>query len=227
MSKLKNIKKVIIGLFIVLLFIPFFSHNAIGATTIGATTFPADVGKTYTWKYTYPTQVKGAKLTFKSESIEQGVYLSIDALIVYFTMRGYMPGMGWLTVVDNELYLAANNTQNYLAFGDIIIMHAVVIPTPINLTLVAEVLESMEYADSSSIVGNTIILDYWGGDTINFTYNTNGFLTSYESIWDGELEMKFVLDTGGDAAVPFGNYFLIFMVISVIALVYLKKQKIK
>ena len=62
---LKNGKKVIIGLFIISFF-SFFSPNAISATTIGDTTFPADVGKTYAWKATYPAEAKGYKITFKS-----------------------------------------------------------------------------------------------------------------------------------------------------------------
>ncbi len=222
MSKLKNVKKIIIGLFIILLFLPFFSPNAISATTIGDTTFPADVGKTYTWKVTYPAETKGYKITFKSESIEKGVHNTIDALMVNCTIRQYHPLTGWSTTSDNELYMAANNTQNYLYFGDYMFFPNI-IPTPIDLTLVAEAM----YANNYSIVDNTIIETFLG-DTDEYTFNTDGFLTSYVSKEDGEMVLKFVLATGdGGAAVPFGNYFLIFMVIGVVALVYLKKQKIK
>jgi len=220
-SKLKKVKKVIIGLFIIFFF-SFFSPNAIGATTIEDTTFPADVGKTYTWKLTHPSEAKGNKITFKSESIEKGVHNTIDALVVNCTIRQYHPLIGWATSVDNELYMAANNTQNYLYFGDYMFFPNI-IPTPIDLTLVAEAMHAYNY----SIVDNTIIENYYG-DTDEYTFNTDGFLTSYVSKEDGELALKFVLDTGdGGAAVPFGNYFLIFMVIGVVALVYLKKQKIK
>ena len=142
-------------------------------------------------------------------------------------MRQYYPTFGWGTMVDNELYMAANNTQNYLAFERY--MYIVIIPTPINLTLVAEVL-LIEYVNSYnySIVDNTIILNSLGDKTYEYTFNTKGFLTTYEEKLDGILDFKFVLATGdGGAAVPFGNYFLIFMVIGVVTLVYLKKQKIK
>ena len=220
-SKLKNVKKVIIGLFIILFFFSFFSRNAISATTIGDTTFPADVGKTYTWKITYPAEDKGIKYTFKSESIEKGVH-PIDALIVYCTMRVYYPFSGWVTLLDNELYMAANNTQNYLYFD----MGApFVIPTPMNLILVAEVLCIFSYFFNYSIVDNTIILKDLDGFSKEYTFNTKGFLTKGILKQDGIMESRVVLATG-DAAVPFGNYFLIFMVIGVVALVYLKKQKI-
>jgi hypothetical protein len=220
-SKLKNVKKIIICLFIIFFF-SFFSHNAISATTIGDTTFPADVGITYTWKVTYPAETKGYKITFKSESIEKGVYNTIDVLMVNCTIRQYHPLTGWSTTSDNEFYMAANNTQNYLYFGDYMFFPNI-IPTPINLTLVAEA----RYAQNYSIVDTTII-ETFNQDTDEYTYNTDGFLTSYVSKEDGEMLLKFVLDTGdGGVAVPFGNYFIIFMVIGVVALVYLKKQKIK
>jgi len=226
-SKLKNVKKVIIGLLTIFIFFSFFSRNAISATTIGDTTFPADAGETYTWKVTYPSQAKGYKFTVKCESIEKGVHNTIDALMVNCTISYYSPSAGWNTEVDNELYMAANNTQNYLTFEEYGYYPAVIIPTPINITLVAEVLESIEFPDNYSIVGNTIILDHGNGYTAEYTFNTNGFLTTFVQKEDGEMSFKFVLDTGGEAAIPFGNYFLIFTVISVIALVYLKKQKIK
>jgi len=128
--------------------------------------------------------------------------------------------------MDNELYMAANTTQNYLDFEDYW-LYIVIIPIPINLTLVAEVLKSIEFADNYSIVDNTIILNVYDEYSEEHTFNTEGFLTTSVGKYDGEMDSKLVLDTGGDVAVPFGNYFLVFMVISVIALVYLKKQKIK
>jgi len=204
-----------------LLFFSFFSHNAISATTIGDTTFPADVGSKYTWKFTYPAEAKGAKFTFTSELIEKGVHNTIDALIVHCTIRGYIPTFGWNTLENNSLYMAANNTQNYLAFENYVIA-PVIIPTPINLTLVAEAM----FASNYSIVDNTIIENYGGGRSDEYTYNTKGFCTKAISKEDGIMLSKLVLDTG-DAAIPFGNYFLIFMVIGVVALVYLKKQKIR
>lgn len=221
MSKLKNVKKVIIGLFTIFLFFSFFSHNAISATTIEDTTFPADVGKTYTWEVTSPANFEGIKLTYTIESIDQGVHNSIDALIVYCTIILISPNGGSLTKENNSIYLAANNTQNYLSFVNFV-WAPVIIPTPINLTLVAEA----SYAYNYSIDDNTIIINYDGGYREELTFNDNGFLTEGTIGGGGISEMSFVLATG-EAAVPFGNYFLVFMVIGVIALVYLKKQKIK
>ncbi len=221
MSKLKNVKKVIIGLFTIFFFFSFFSHNAISATTIQDTTFPADVGKTYTWEVTSPANIEGTKLTYTIESIDQGVHNSIDALIVYCTIILISPNGGSLTKENNSIYLAANTTQNYLSFVNFV-WAPVIIPTPINLTLVAEA----SYAYNYSIDDNTLIINYDGGYREELTFNTKGFLTEGTIGGGGISEMSFVLATG-EAAVPFGNYFLVFMVIGVIALVYLKKQKIK
>ncbi|MFW9879874.1 MAG: hypothetical protein ACFFG0_42920 [Candidatus Thorarchaeota archaeon] len=217
MSTLKNGKKVIIGLFIIFFFFSFFSRNAISATTIGDTIFPADVGKTYTWIVTYPSEANGTKFTFTTESIEKGVHNTINTLIVNCTIRVYHPMVGWYTFIDNKLYMAANNTQNYLAFENY--NYPVITPTPINLTLVAKAMYDFNY----SIVDNTIIENNIYGIWYEFTFNTKGFLTKGILKQDGIMYMKFVLATGGDA-IPFSNFFLIFTVISVIALVYLKKQ---
>lgn len=221
MSKLKNVKKVIIGLFTIFFFFSFFSHNAISATTIEDTTFPADVGKTYTWEVTSPANMEGTKLTYTIESIDQGVHNFIDVLIVYCTIILIAPNGASLTKKNNSIYLAANTTQNYLSFVNFV-WAPVIIPTPINLTLVAEA----SFAYNYSIDDNTLIINYDGGYREELTFNTKGFLTEGILGGGGISEMSFVLATG-EAAVPFGNYFLVFMVIGVIALVYLKKQKIK
>ena len=218
---MKNVKKVIIGLFTIFFFFSFFSHNAISATTIGDTTFPADVGKTYTWKATSPAIIIGTKLTYTIESIDQGEHNSIDALIVNCTIILISPTGVSITKKNNSLYLAANTTQNYLNFVNYV-WSPVIIPTPINLTLVAEA----SYAYNYSIDDNTLILNYDGGYREELIFNTKGFLTEGTIGGGGISEMSFVLATS-EAAIPFGNYFLVFMVIGVIALVYLKKQKIK
>ena len=222
MPKLKNIKKAILGLVVLFLFFPFFSPNAISATTIGDTTFHADVGKTYTWKATYPAEAKGVKFSFKSDSIEQGVKYSMDVLMVNCTMRVYYPTMGWNTYMENELYITANNTLNHLLFYTYM-GGPVVIPTPLNLSLLAEA----EYATNYSVVDNTVFINSSYGESYEYTYNDEGILTIGTQYEDEIMVFRFVLDTGGSATVPLGNYFLIFIVISVIALVYLKKQKIK
>ena len=219
--QLKNVKKTITSLFIVFFFFSFFSQNAISTTTIEDTTFPADVGKSYKWKITYPDDVKGQAMTYTIESIDQGVHNSIDALMVNCTFTGYHPSVGSVVLENNTLYMAANNTQNYLAF-ETYWWGPLIIPTPINLTLVAEAINANNY----SIVDNTIIENKGDGDSEEYTFNTKGFLTKGIIKIDGVLFTKYVLDTGGDAAIPFGNFFLIFTVTSVIALIYLKKQKI-
>jgi len=213
--QLKNIKKVIISLFIVFFFFSFFSRNAISATTIEDTTFPADVGKSYKWKSN-----DGLTMTYTIESIDQGVHNSIDALLVNCTFTGYHSSVGSVTLDNNTLYMAANNTQNYLAV-ETYWWGPLIIPTPINLTLVAEAINAYNY----SIVGNTIIDNLGDGDSEEYTFNTKGFLTKKIIKVGGELLFKVVIVTG-EEAVPFGNFFLIFTIFSVIALVYLKKQKI-
>ncbi|MFW9877683.1 MAG: hypothetical protein ACFFG0_31740 [Candidatus Thorarchaeota archaeon] len=40
------------------------------------------------------------------------------------------------------------------------------------------------------------------------------------------MTFRIVLATGDHGAIPFGNYFLIFIVIGIVALIYIKKHKI-
>jgi len=145
-----------------------------------------------------------------------------NKLMVYCQMRVYYPTMGWHTYINNTLYLEANNTQNYLSLHNYM-GGPIVIPTPINLTLLAEAVYAINY----SIADNILSFNSSYGESYEYTYNTKGFLTKAISYVDEIKESEFVLDTGGDDAIPFGNFFLIFTVISVIALVYLKKHKIK
>ncbi|MFX1345729.1 MAG: hypothetical protein ACFFAI_11525 [Promethearchaeota archaeon] len=71
-------------------------------------------------------------------------------------------------------------------------------------------------------------INYALNSTEEYTFNDEGFLTSFVSNYAEEIQFRFVLDTGGSVAtVPFGNYFLILMVISVKALVSFEKHKIK
>ena len=140
--------------------------------------------------------------------------------MVYCQMRIYSPTMGWNTYINNTLYLVANYTQNYLELFNNM-GGPVVIPTPMNLTLLAET----QNATDHSIVDNTLYFNTSYGSSYEYTYNTKGFLTKAIMYEDGIKVGGFVLDTGG-GIIPFGNYFLVFIVISVIVLV-LKKHKIK
>ncbi|MFX0027401.1 MAG: hypothetical protein ACFE8M_13445 [Candidatus Hermodarchaeota archaeon] len=194
-----------------------------GGITIEDTTFPADVGTRYEWSYEQTPAYVGYKMGFTADSITQGVHNSIESLIVHATFEEYSPiTKTWEIYEPSGFYLAANETQDYLYFGDMAHWLPFVIPTPINLTLVASALDLVIFADSYSIDGNTITFNL--GPLIDkFTFNDNGFLSVAEVYDMGELSLRLVYDEG--SKIPFDNYFIIptFVTIAIIV-IFVKKR---
>ncbi|MFX1410649.1 MAG: hypothetical protein ACFFA6_09865, partial [Promethearchaeota archaeon] len=200
------------------------------STTIGDTTFPADVGKRYEWRLTYPSAASGFKLGFTADSITQGVHMTHESLIVYATISMYYPSPynEWIGMINNSLYLAANETENYLYFDYGNLYMPFIIPTPINLLLVATTITAFPNMASYSIDGNTITFNLTDGyTTYEFTYNSNGFITVGIYKEYGDMEMKFELGGGGDDEIPFGIYFIVPTVISIaVIIIFVKKRQL-
>ncbi|MFX1314836.1 MAG: hypothetical protein ACFE9T_03165 [Promethearchaeota archaeon] len=223
-----------IGIFCLISLFAFsvLTPMAQSAVTIGDTTFPADVGKRYIWSYTYPSMASGYKYGFTADSITQGVHNTVESLIVYATVEGYVPvnNTGWITLEPSALYLAANETQDYIYFNEFALWEVFAIPTPINLVLVAAALDLAVGPDSYSIDGNTIILDFGYGDAREYTFREDGFLSVGEDYYDGELYSRIVYGGGGGDEIPFGIYFLVPTISSIaVIVIFIKKrqQKIK
>ena len=208
------------------------------STTIGDTTFPAEVGKRYEWDITYPPAAEGFKIGFRANSITQGVHMTHESLIVYATKEGYIPAVGWMLVQSEFLYLAANETQDYLYFfsnsTEQRFTEPFVIPTPINIPLVAEalataLLNATTYIFDYSIDGNTIILNNGTiNQTFEFTFNSGGFLTVAIEKLDDQITEQWELAGGGGDEIPFGIYFLIPTVSSIAAIViFVKKRQLR
>ncbi|MFX1410650.1 MAG: hypothetical protein ACFFA6_09870 [Promethearchaeota archaeon] len=201
------------------------------STTIGDTTFPADVGKRYEWRITYPSAASGYKYGFKADSITQGVYMTHESLIVYATISMYAPSPynQWMDLINNTLYLAANETEGFLYINYDYFNIPFLIPTPINLPLVATTLAASPDIASYSINGNTIIFDLTDGyTTYEYTYNSNGFITVGIYKEYDEMQIKFELGGGGGDEIPFGIYFIVPTVISIaVIIIFVKKRQLK
>ncbi len=67
-----------------------------------------------------------------------------------------------------------------------------------------------------------------GLGTYKITYNSDGILTKHVTEFFGVVIVVMVSgEGGGEDAIPFGGYFLIFTVIGTVALIYLEKRKTK
>ena len=222
-----------IGIFCLVYLITFSTITPIvlSATTIGDTTFPSDIGKKHIWNLTAysfgETPLKGIKYRFTVDSITQGVHMTVDSLIVNATTEYYHPALGWNYFFNNSLYLAANRTQNYLYFDYDNYVIPYIIPTPINLTLVAEALAAFPSTISCSVDGNTIIVNSTDGVDEKFTFNSNGFVSVALGYEYGELITKLVL-VGGKEEISFGIYFIISTFLSIAATtIFVKNRKLK
>ncbi|MFW9880096.1 MAG: hypothetical protein ACFFG0_44040 [Candidatus Thorarchaeota archaeon] len=102
-----------------------------------------------------------------------------------------------------------------------------IIPTPINLTMIGEYINSTGWYLNYSIDGNELTLHSTLGFVFESKFNSDGFLTWIVMKMTGINLIEMVLGGGGEEAVPFGYYFLIFTAIGAIVLIYLDKGKIK
>ncbi|MFX1321052.1 MAG: hypothetical protein ACFFAQ_05335 [Promethearchaeota archaeon] len=223
---MKNHIKIVIICLACLMAFSALTPMVYGGITIDDTTFPADVGKRYVWRYTHPSVPSGFKFGFTADSITQGTHNFVESLIVYATIEMYIPvnNTGWTILIPSEFYLAANETQGYLYFNNTISGWPFVITTPINLTLVGEVIVNFSDYDFYSIDKNTIIFEY-RSIREEYTFKNNGFLSVAEAYHYEELMYKLVYGVGGDKAIPFNNYFIVpaFVTIAIIS-IFVKKR---
>lgn len=247
---MKNNKKLAIITFGVLLLFPFFITNVKCATTIGDTTFPADVGDVYTWQVTDDRSgginTIGNMVNITIEAVYKGQHNSVDALMVNCTLTHYYVTTSlWTPKYDNAFYMAANETQDYINVSsnfmslDQLIDHSFItdklfvylISTPINLSALGLMFMSNPLLDSYEVVGNDLTIFWGSSERAILSFSPLGILTRWEEKMGNFLQYIIELITpmdgdgeNGEDGVSFGSYFLIFALISVVGLVFLKKK---
>lgn len=216
---MKSYKKSILFLVIILFLMSFLSHNVVCDTTLRDTTFYPEIGDKFTWN-----APKGYKYELTIEDMyDNNPYFQVNA-----TLRYYNASIStWQFFMNNEFMVGANETQNLIYYHMEYIINGFIllIPKPINLTMVGEYLIATYYS-VYEISGKTLTLDPEGIISYATTYNSNGIATKivirvfFESV-------TINLQNGGDDAIPFGFYFLVVAVIGVVTLVLIKKRYIK
>ncbi|MFX1278272.1 MAG: hypothetical protein ACFFA3_02575 [Promethearchaeota archaeon] len=214
-----------------LLLFPFVS-NVVGITTQGDTTFGVDKGQELIWKVTGGVpEYKGFKYNLTIEDIYNGSYMTVDSFIIDATFRMYnKTSDSWMTLINNAFYVAANETQNFIAYEANISAGGLylIIPTPINLTMIGEYALDTGYYGSYLIDGSTITIESIFLGTYHLTYNPEGIVKKMKAEIFGATFLVMTLEgEGGGGGIPFGYSFLIFTIIAIIGLVYLKKRNIK
>lgn len=226
---MKKLMKITILLCFGTLFIFPFIQSSTAATTMGDTTFGVDVDDEYNWRVTAGVpDVIGYQYKIVIENIYLGTHLTVDCSRLDCTLEFYnATETTWTTLINNTLYIAANETEDYIYFTDF--AHTGLfffIPTPINLTMLGEYAFTLPGYGNYSIIGNSITIESFIGDYI-ITFNSNGVATKIIATIFGIAAAEITLENGAaPPGISFGFYYLFFTLIGIIGLVYLKKRKI-
>ena len=230
---MKKLMKITLFLFCTTLFLFPFIFSATCTTTQGDTTFGVDEGETLVWTATGGSpEIIGFKYNITIEDIYNGTYLTVDSYLIDVTMSEYNKTEDkWSIMINDDFFVAANETQNFLSYTGALMGAPLwfIIPTPINLTMLGEYAVSTGFYTDYTVSGNRIDLnEILGLGTYKLTYNSDGILTKHVTEFFGVVLAVIVLgEGGGEDAIPFGGYFLIFTVIGTVALIYLEKRKTK
>jgi hypothetical protein len=100
-------------------------------------------------------------------------------------------------------------------------------PTPVNLTLIGEAVKTAGFLNYS-IDGEKITFDYGNNTKIELTIDTSGISTIIEKITNSTTIYRWELNTEDIIVkVPFGNYFLVISITTIITLTIITKKKAK
>ena len=164
---MKKLMKITIILCFGTLFMFAFIKSSTGATTQGDTTFGVDVDDEYNWKVTggLPDLI-GYRYKVTIEDIYIGTHLTVNCSRLDCTLEFYnATDATWDTLIDNTLYIAANETEDYIYFGDFAHVGLFFfIPTPINLTMLGEYAFNLPYYGNYSVNGDSITIESFLGD---------------------------------------------------------------
>jgi len=213
-----------------LIFFINFPINSFGNTVLGESVFPAEINDRFIWDSVNATEswyTEVDYIRFTATNIYNETNNDKNYLFVNYTLE-YYHRISWVPEHINSFYMAYNKTLDFLNWsvegfqhGDLFLF-----PTPVNYSLIGEAIEiagSLNY----SISGEKLILDYGNTTTIELTIDPSGISTIIERITNGTTIYRWELNTDEIIIkVPFGNYYLIVMIISVISLVIVKKKKL-
>ena len=204
--------------------------NSFSNTVLGESVFPAEIGDVFTWKtvnateswYTEVDYIRFTATNIYNETNNDKNYLFVNYDLDYYHKISYIPRY------VNSFYMAYNKTLNFLNWSAEGFQHGnlFLFPTPVNYSLIGEAVKIAGYFQNYSISGEKIVLDYENSTTIELTIDPSGISTIIERITNGTTIYRWELVTDPIIIkVPFGNYYLIVLIISVMSLVIVKKKR--
>jgi len=176
----------------------FLSSNVVSSTTIGDSSVSVEEGEVYTWQWNYilfwlhplTSTRAGDTVKFTIEKIYTGAYQSINhALLINITIEENTSG--GTTITNRPVYVAYNKSLHFIKLqSHSSIPFPMIIPIPLNLTLIAGYYESL--GKTCIIEGSTLII-VRPNMTDEYTFNSDGILTEYVYINNENLAMRMVL----------------------------------
>ncbi len=229
MIKVKNKRNYWLSALCFLIFFINFPINSVSNTVLGESVFPAEINDEFVWKSVNATEswymevnyIRFTATNIYNETNNDKIYLFVNYTLEYYYRNN------WLPEYINSFYMAYNKTLDFLNWsaegfqrGNLFLF-----PTPVNYSLIGEAIKIAGFFDYS-ISGKKLILDYRNSTTIELTIDPSGISTIIEKITNGTTIYRWELNKEEIIIrVPFGNYYLIVLIISVMSLVIVKKKR--
>ena len=217
-----------------LCFLIFFINipiNSFSNTVLGESVFPAEINDRFIWEtvnateswYTEVDYIQFIVTNIYNETNNDKNYLFVNYTLGYYYKISFIPDIN-----SNMFYMAYNKTLNFLNWSaeGFQLGNLFLFPTPVNLSLIGEAIKIAGFFNYS-FSGEKITLDYGNSTTIELTIAPSGISTIIERITNGTTIYRWELNTEDIIIkVPFGNYYLIVLIVSVMTLIIVKKKKI-
>ena len=218
-------RKLITVIFISALFISLgFIPPSLSQITIYDSTFPLEQGESIRWETINATEVPYTEIQYIRFTVND-LYndtwsIGPNSLIVNSTIEFYHH-FGWVAEFENSFYLAYNYSMNYLNWSNVAYQFALplIVPTPVNLTLVGDAIEDSGILNYS-FIDSTLLLDYQNTTTVEITYNSDGISTIIEKITNMTTIFRWeIVESEVVVVIPFTNYFLVITVLTAISII--------
>jgi hypothetical protein len=207
--------------------LPIYSFSN---TVIGESVFPAEKDDSFYWDSVNATEswyMEVDYIRFTVTNIYNETNNDKNYLFLNYTLEFYHRAT-WIEKYENSFYMAYNKTLNFLNWSaeGFQLGNLFLFPTPVNNSLIGEAVKVAGFFQNYSFSGEKLILDYENSTTIELTIDSSGISTIIERITNGTTIYRWELNTDPIIIkVPFGNYYLIVLIISVMSLVIVKKKK--
>jgi len=211
-----------------------FLPKTLGQITLGDSTFPLEKDKSITWKSVNATEPYYEKIEFIRFSAIDVYNASLNGnryMFVNYTLWFYH-NFAWIKKSledENAFYLSYNHTLNFLNWSRLVYFEAylLVVPIPLNLTLISNAIIREGFLNST-INSNKLILNYYNSTKVEVTFNSQGISTVLEKITNNTTIFRWeLIEEEIIIIIPFGNYFVYFMVICIVSIISIERKKIK